>query len=117
MRNQVLMAGVAAPMPAAKGGDGDADDDNEVAYAARARKNKKRKGGDGGAILSKRHDSAGKGKEWIQKKKELHRKRGVEGVPHDSKYTGRKRKACFQSMARRWGVCATRAMRKEPKQR
>jgi len=36
-----------------------------------------------------------KDKEWILKKKELYRKRGKEGVPHDSKYTGRKRKAIF----------------------
>ncbi|KZT11340.1 williams-Beuren syndrome critical region protein 22 [Laetiporus sulphureus 93-53] len=34
-------------------------------------------------------------KEWILKKKELYRRRGKEGVPEDSKYTGRKRKAFF----------------------
>ncbi|KAJ2718422.1 18S rRNA (guanine1575-N7)-methyltransferase [Coemansia sp. Benny D115] len=32
---------------------------------------------------------------WILKKKELARKRGKEGVPTDSKYTGRKRKPRF----------------------
>ncbi|KAI0780985.1 S-adenosyl-L-methionine-dependent methyltransferase [Trametes elegans] len=36
-----------------------------------------------------------KDKHWILKKKELYRKRGKEGVPLDSKYTGRKRKAVF----------------------
>ncbi|KAI0748074.1 williams-Beuren syndrome critical region protein 22 [Daedaleopsis nitida] len=36
-----------------------------------------------------------KDKEWILKKKELYRQRGKEGVPLDSKYTGRKRKAVF----------------------
>ncbi|KAF9052912.1 williams-Beuren syndrome critical region protein 22 [Panaeolus papilionaceus] len=36
-----------------------------------------------------------KDKDWILKKKELYRKRGKEGVPNDSKYTGRKRKAVF----------------------
>ncbi|KAI9508300.1 williams-Beuren syndrome critical region protein 22 [Russula earlei] len=35
------------------------------------------------------------GKEWILRKKELYRRRGKEGVPHDSKYTGRKRRAIF----------------------
>ncbi|EGN93282.1 hypothetical protein SERLA73DRAFT_64431 [Serpula lacrymans var. lacrymans S7.3] len=34
-------------------------------------------------------------KEWILKKKELYRQRGKEGVPRDSKFTGRKRKATF----------------------
>ncbi|KAL1947849.1 hypothetical protein VTO73DRAFT_13573 [Trametes versicolor] len=36
-----------------------------------------------------------KDKDWILKKKELYRKRGKEGVPRDSQYTGRKRKAVF----------------------
>jgi len=35
------------------------------------------------------------GKDWILRKKELYRRRGKEGVPHDSKYTGRKRRAIF----------------------
>jgi 18S rRNA (guanine1575-N7)-methyltransferase len=34
-------------------------------------------------------------KEFILRKKELYRKRGKEGVAHDSKYTGRKRRAQF----------------------
>ncbi|KAF8798168.1 S-adenosyl-L-methionine-dependent methyltransferase [Phlegmacium glaucopus] len=36
-----------------------------------------------------------KDRDWILKKKELYRKRGKEGVPHDSKFTGRKRKPNF----------------------
>lgn len=35
------------------------------------------------------------GRDWILRKKELYRRRGKESVPHDSKYTGRKRKAIF----------------------
>ncbi|KAH9958277.1 S-adenosyl-L-methionine-dependent methyltransferase [Russula dissimulans] len=35
------------------------------------------------------------GREWILRKKELYRKRGKDDVPHDSKYTGRKRRAIF----------------------
>ena len=34
-------------------------------------------------------------KEFILRKKELYRKRGKEGVPYDSKYSGRKRRAQF----------------------
>ncbi|KAH7929718.1 S-adenosyl-L-methionine-dependent methyltransferase [Leucogyrophana mollusca] len=36
-----------------------------------------------------------KDRDWILKKKELYRQRGKEGVPRDSKFTGRKRKATF----------------------
>jgi len=35
------------------------------------------------------------GRDWILRKKDLYRRRGKEGVPHDSKYTGRKRRAIF----------------------
>jgi len=34
-------------------------------------------------------------KDFIARKKELYRKRGKEGVPHDSKYSGRKRRGHF----------------------
>lgn len=34
-------------------------------------------------------------KEFILRKKELYRKRGKDGVPYDSKYSGRKRRAQF----------------------
>ncbi|OJT06126.1 18S rRNA (guanine(1575)-N(7))-methyltransferase [Trametes pubescens] len=61
---------------------------------------------DGRAVFEKRRErlrSREKGgkrkgikdKDWILKKKELYRKRGKEGVPRDSQYTGRKRKAVF----------------------
>ncbi|KAI0647008.1 S-adenosyl-L-methionine-dependent methyltransferase [Trametes meyenii] len=36
-----------------------------------------------------------KDKDWILQKKELYRQRGKKGVPNDSKYTGRKRRAVF----------------------
>lgn len=36
-----------------------------------------------------------KDKDWVNHKKELNRMRGREGVPHDSKYTARKRKVQF----------------------
>ncbi|KAJ7905727.1 williams-Beuren syndrome critical region protein 22 [Mycena olivaceomarginata] len=36
-----------------------------------------------------------KAKDWILKKKELYRKRGKDGVPNDSKFTGRKRRPVF----------------------
>ncbi|KAH8826979.1 williams-Beuren syndrome critical region protein 22 [Flagelloscypha sp. PMI_526] len=36
-----------------------------------------------------------KDRDWILKKKELYRKRGKESVPHDSKFTGRKRRPVF----------------------
>ncbi|KAH9993772.1 williams-Beuren syndrome critical region protein 22 [Russula vinacea] len=35
------------------------------------------------------------GRDWILRKKDLYRRRGKEDVPHDSKYTGRKRRAIF----------------------
>ncbi|KAH9946162.1 S-adenosyl-L-methionine-dependent methyltransferase [Epithele typhae] len=61
---------------------------------------------EGHALFEKRREkmrARGKGgkrksikeKDWILKKKELYRQRGKEGVPNDSKYTGRKRKAIF----------------------
>ncbi|KIJ69026.1 hypothetical protein HYDPIDRAFT_172520 [Hydnomerulius pinastri MD-312] len=48
----------------------------------------------------KKRDRSGKrknvkDKDWILKKKELYRQRGKEGVPRDSKFTGRKRRPTF----------------------
>lgn len=50
--------------------------------------------------MEKKRDRSGKRKPlkdkvWILKKKELYRQRGKEGVPRDSKYTGRRRKPNF----------------------
>lgn len=50
--------------------------------------------------MEKKRDRIGKRKPlkdkvWILKKKELYRQRGKEGVPRDSKYTGRRRKPNF----------------------
>ena len=62
---------------------------SKIAYEKkRERNNSRKKGGKKGA--------AGKVDiEWILKKKELYRQRGKEGVPRDSKYTARSRKARF----------------------
>jgi 18S rRNA (guanine1575-N7)-methyltransferase len=47
---------------------------------------------------TKRHKDTkkpGTRREFVLRKKELYRKRGKEGVPYDSKYSGRKRRAQF----------------------
>lgn len=62
---------------------------SKIAYEQkRERNNSRKKGG--------KKANAGKvDVEWILKKKELYRQRGKEGVPRDSKYTARSRKARF----------------------
>lgn len=63
------------------------EDDARVKFEkARERQRKRDKSGKRKSI---------KDKDWILKKKELYRRRGKEGVPNDSKFTGRKRKATF----------------------
>jgi len=62
-------------------------EDEQVPFERRREKEKKRD-------RSGKRKSV-KDKDWILKKKELYRQRGKEGVPRDSKYTGRKRKAIF----------------------
>ena len=44
--------------------------------------------------MSARHPES-KGKAWIHRKKDAMRAKGYLNVPHDSKYTGRKRKTRF----------------------
>ncbi|KAG2157234.1 williams-Beuren syndrome critical region protein 22 [Suillus clintonianus] len=63
------------------------EDDEQARFERRREKEKKRD------ISGKRKNM--KDKDWILKKKELYRQRGKEGVPRDSKYTGRKRKPLF----------------------
>lgn len=63
------------------------EDDEHARFERRREKEKKRD------ISGKRKNM--KDKDWILKKKELYRQRGKEGVPRDSKYTGRKRKPLF----------------------
>ena len=46
------------------------------------------------AQSSSRHPDA-KGKAWIFNKKDKMRKQGYTNIPHDTKYTGRKRKSRF----------------------
>lgn len=55
---------------------------------------KGRKGTVGQSGLSTRHPES-KGKAWIHRKKDAMRAKGYLNVPHDSKYTGRKRKDKF----------------------
>jgi Methyltransferase involved in Williams-Beuren syndrome len=53
-----------------------------------------KKGAGGHNALSARHPES-KGKAWIHRKKDAMRAKGYLNVPHDSKYTGRKRKTRF----------------------
>ncbi|KAG9226141.1 hypothetical protein CCMSSC00406_0005052 [Pleurotus cornucopiae] len=67
--------------------------ESEVEDDARARFERRRE-----RVRSK--DKSGKrkhmkDKDWILQKKELYRKRGKEGVPNDSKFTGRRRRPAF----------------------
>lgn len=85
----VLNAGYSnAPLPLALG-DSCADDEDvqsnkEVVQLLKHKINGQKRGG-----------KRAKGKEWIMHKKDLARHRGKENIPHDSKYTGRKRKGHF----------------------
>ncbi|KAG2750645.1 S-adenosyl-L-methionine-dependent methyltransferase [Suillus brevipes Sb2] len=63
------------------------EDDEQVRFERRREKERKRD------VSGKRKNM--KDKDWILKKKELYRQRGKEGVPRDSKFTGRKRKPIF----------------------
>ncbi|KAG1803744.1 S-adenosyl-L-methionine-dependent methyltransferase [Suillus plorans] len=75
--------GMQQQMP--KGIDG--EDDEQVRFERRREKERKRD------VSGKRKNM--KDKDWILKKKELYRQRGKEGVPRDSKFTGRRRKPIF----------------------
>ncbi|KAF7363618.1 Williams-beuren syndrome critical region protein 22 [Mycena sanguinolenta] len=68
-----------------EGLDGEEVDDGKVRFERRREREKSKNG--------KRKSI--KDKDWILKKKELYRKRGKEGVPNDSKFTGRKRRPVF----------------------
>lgn len=63
------------------------EDDDQVRFERRREKERKRD------VSGKRKNM--KDKDWILKKKELYRQRGKEGVPRDSKFTGRRRKPIF----------------------
>ncbi|KAH7103898.1 williams-Beuren syndrome critical region protein 22 [Auriculariales sp. MPI-PUGE-AT-0066] len=68
--------------------DGDDDDDGlaDARFEKRRQRVNERKG--------KQRKNV-KDRDWIIKKKEKYRTKGKEGVPRDSKYTGRKRKTTF----------------------
>lgn len=85
----VLCSGfTSVTLPLARGVDGEyLEDEDDSKKVITLLKNK---------MASKKRKGKGqKDKEWILRKKELARVRGKENVPHDSKYTGRKRKARF----------------------
>ncbi|KIM87215.1 hypothetical protein PILCRDRAFT_815692 [Piloderma croceum F 1598] len=70
-----------------EGLQGEEREDGKVMFERRREREAKReKGGKRKGV---------KDKDWILKKKELYRQRGKEGVPRDSKFTGRKRRAVF----------------------
>ncbi|PVU98875.1 hypothetical protein BB559_001207 [Furculomyces boomerangus] len=70
-------------LPAAQGIDGEFSAPNSLRTTTR---NPKKKG---------QNRTPVKSKDWILQKKELNRSRGDKPVPHDSRYTGRKRKTKF----------------------
>ncbi|KAG0699652.1 S-adenosyl-L-methionine-dependent methyltransferase [Suillus ampliporus] len=81
----LFVGGGGAQQQMPKGVEG--EDDEHARFERRREKERKRD------VSGKRKNI--KDKDWILKKKELYRQRGKEGVPRDSKYTGRKRKAIF----------------------
>ncbi|KIK08204.1 hypothetical protein K443DRAFT_672694 [Laccaria amethystina LaAM-08-1] len=70
-----------------KGLEGEGEEDSKVRFERRRERERLK------TKVGKRKNV--KDKDWILRKKELYRKRGKEGVPRDSKFTGRKRKAVF----------------------
>jgi 18S rRNA (guanine1575-N7)-methyltransferase len=81
----LFVGGGGAQQQIPKGVEG--EDDEQVRFERRREKERKRD------VSGKRKNM--KDKDWILKKKELYRQRGKEGVPRDSKFTGRKRKPVF----------------------
>ncbi|KAF7969284.1 hypothetical protein HWV62_27819 [Athelia sp. TMB] len=69
-----------------QGLDGDEQEEGKVPFERRREREHKRSSGKKKGL---------KDKDWILKKKELYRQRGKEGVPRDSKFTGRRRKTVF----------------------
>lgn len=83
-----LFIGSGGQQQVPKGLDGEGvEDDETISYERRREKERTRsKSGKRKTVKSK---------DWILKKKELYRQRGKEGVPLDSKFTGRKRRPVF----------------------
>ncbi|THH10789.1 hypothetical protein EW145_g1076 [Phellinidium pouzarii] len=82
-----LFVGSGGGQQVPKGLDGEEERKETVPYERRRDKERRReKSGKRKAV---------KAKDWIVKKKELYRQRGKEGVPNDSKFTGRKRRPVF----------------------
>ncbi|KAG2158244.1 S-adenosyl-L-methionine-dependent methyltransferase [Suillus bovinus] len=81
----LFVGGGGAQQQMPKGVEG--EDDEQVRFERRREKERRRD------VSGKRKNM--KDKDWILKKKELYRQRGKEGVPRDSKFTGRRRKPIF----------------------
>ncbi|KAF8969837.1 S-adenosyl-L-methionine-dependent methyltransferase [Flammula alnicola] len=82
-----LFVGGGGAQQVPQGLQGEEEDDSKARFERRREREKaKTKNGKRKSV---------KDKDWILKKKELYRKRGKEGVPNDSKFTGRKRKPIF----------------------
>ncbi|KAK0459832.1 williams-Beuren syndrome critical region protein 22 [Desarmillaria tabescens] len=82
-----LFVGGGGSQQVPQGLDGEVEEDGKARFERRREREKTR------SKSGKRKPI--KGRDWILKKKELYRKRGKESVPHDSKFTGRKRKPVF----------------------
>ncbi|KAK0210860.1 williams-Beuren syndrome critical region protein 22 [Desarmillaria ectypa] len=82
-----LFVGGGGSQQVPQGLDGEVEEDGRARFERRREKERTR------SKSGKRKPI--KGRDWILKKKELYRKRGKESVPHDSKFTGRKRKPVF----------------------
>lgn len=92
----LMVGGGGASLPNAKGingegepNDDDGDEDTQVRVMDR-RSRKRKKGAGGGGQGNKV-----KSRDWILKKKDQQRHKGLYSVKPDSKYTGRKRKDRF----------------------
>ncbi|KZP12608.1 S-adenosyl-L-methionine-dependent methyltransferase [Athelia psychrophila] len=83
----LFVGGGGASQRVPEGLEGEEQEEGKVPFERRREREHKRvKGGKKKGI---------KDTDWILKKKELYRQRGKEGVPRDSKFTNRKRRAIF----------------------
>ncbi|GAA93914.1 hypothetical protein E5Q_00560 [Mixia osmundae IAM 14324] len=85
---QADLSGRPSALPAALGTESDPTRVQYEAHRQDSAPSKRRKG-------KRAKDTATTQKEWIVAKKDKYRRKGKEGIPTDSKYTGRKRKIRF----------------------
>jgi len=81
-------AGAGAQVPEGLQGDEESEDAKVKFERRRQRESRREKSGKQKAVVKG-------GRDWVLRKKDLYRRRGKEDVPHDSKYTGRKRRPIF----------------------